>query len=303
MIKLSVIICTYNRDEYILETLRHLKEQSCPPEIYEVIIIDNNSSDRTEDLCRDFIRKQDSGIFFYFKETRQGNTYARNRGIRESKGQYISFIDDDAMASTHYCENVIAFFDHNPEVSIIGGKITPVYEKSEPKWMSRFLWPLVAGLDMGDRARPFKKSKYPLGANMAYRSEVFEKYGHFDENIGKRPGRLEGGDEKELIYRIRMKNLKIIYVPGMHVHHVIPDTRLRIDHIRDQAMGVGSSERKRLKGKGFSEWMEKIIDELIKIGGTFVLALIYILTFRREKGIMLIRFRYWVLKGYFKNSK
>ncbi len=303
MIKLSVIVCTYNRDEYILETLRHLKQQTCPPEKYEVIIVDNNSTDRTEDLCKEFIREQESGNFYYFKETYQGNTFARNRGIKESAGSYISFIDDDAMALPHYCENIIAFFDGNPQVSVIGGKITPIYERSEPRWMTRFLWPLVAGLDMGNKIRPFKNSKYPLGANMAFRSEVFQKYGNFDINIGKRPGRLEGGDEKELIYRIRMKNLKIMYVPGMHVHHVIPDTRLRMDYIRGQAMGVGSSERKRLKGKGFIQWLGKIIDEMIKIGGTFVLALLYIMTFKWEKGIMLIRFRYWVLKGYFKKSK
>ena len=134
---------------------------------------------------------------------------------------------------------------------------------------------------------------------MAFRAWIFEKYGYFDENIGKRPGRLEGGDEKELIYRIRKDHAKVFYLPQMQVHHMISEARLETDHIRGQAMGVGSSERKRLKGKGLLPWLSKIIDEMIKIGGTFVLALIYIFTFRWEKGLMLIRFRYWVLKGFF----
>jgi len=156
----------------------------------------------------------------------------------------------------------------------------------------------VAGLDMGNKIRPFKGSKYPLGANMAFRAWIFEKYGYFDENIGKRPGRLEGGDEKELIYRIRKDQIKVFYLPLMHVHHMIPEARLQRDYIRGQALGVGASERKRLKGKGIGPWLSKIVDEMIKIGGTFVLAVIYIFTFRWKKGMMLIRFRFWILHGY-----
>lgn len=302
MIILSVIVCTYNRDKYILETLRHLNNQTCPSDLYEVIIVDNNSTDKTEHICRKFIDSHDVRNFLYFKETSQGNTFARNRGIKESRGQYMAFIDDDAMASEDYCDNIINFFDRNPDVSVLGGKITPVYEQSEPEWMSKFLWPLVAGLDMGDKTRPFKKSKYPLGANMAFRSEIFEEFGNFDINIGKRPGRLEGGDEKELIYRLRINNTKIVYLPDMHVDHIIPDSRLQKNYIKGQALGVGSSEMKRLKGKSVIQWIAKIIDELIKIVGTFVLALFYILTLKSEKGRMLIRFRFWVLKGYFKKS-
>jgi glycosyltransferase involved in cell wall biosynthesis len=267
-----------------------------------VIIIDNNSTDQTENICRNFLNSNDVRNFLYFKETSQGNTYARNRGIKESRGQYIAFIDDDAMASEDYCDQIIHFFDRNPDISVIGGRITPVYEQIEPEWMSRFLWPLVAGLDMGEKSRPFKKSKYPLGANMAFRAEVFKKYGNFDENIGKRPGRLEGGDEKEFIYRLRMNNLKIFYVPEMQVNHIIPESRLQKYYIRGQAMGVGSSEIKRLKGKNLVQWIVKIVDELIKIGGTFVLALFYFLTFKSEKGRMLLRFRFWVLRGYFKKG-
>jgi len=299
MIKLSVIVCTYNRDQYIHDTLGHLNKQTCPGERYEVLIIDNNSTDQTEEICRNFIQTEAAGNFFYFKEIRQGNTFARNRGIRESRGQYLAFVDDDAMASENYCENIIEYFDRNPDVSVVGGKITPVYEKTEPDWMTPFLWPLVAGLDLGNKIRPFKKSKYPLGANMAFRAGVFEKYGYFDENIGKRPGLLEGGDEKELIYRIRKDHVKVFYLPQMHVRHMIPIARLQKDYIRGQAVGVGSSERKRLKGKGTGPWLSKIVDEMIKIGGTFVLAAMYFLTLKWEKGMMLIRFRYWVLKGYF----
>ncbi|MBS0000576.1 MAG: glycosyltransferase family 2 protein [Cyclobacteriaceae bacterium] len=303
MTKLSVIVCTYNRDKYILETLQHLKDQTCEPGLYEVIVIDNNSTDQTEQICRNFIMQKEIMNFLYFRELNQGNTYSRNRGILESRGQYISFIDDDARATEKYCEHIISFFDRNPGVSVIGGRITPVYEHAEPAWMSRFLWPLVAGLDMGDKVRPFKGSRYPIGANMAYRAEVFARYGNFKENLGKRPDVLEGGDEKDLIFRVRNKGLKIFYVPDVHVFHVIPESRLKINYIRQQAIGVGMSEKRRLQGMPAGEWMKKVMDELIKIGGTFVLAFVYFFTFKFLKGMMLIRFRFWVLNGYQKKVK
>ncbi len=302
MIKLSVIVCTFNRDKYILKTLRHLKIQKCKKELFEVLIIDNNSTDQTETLCRDFVTKNKLHNFYYYIELNQGHTFARNRGIRESNGQNLAFIDDDAYVTDTYCENIIDFFERNPEVSVIGGKITPLYENTEPKWMTKFLWPLVAALDMGNQIKPFKGAKYPIGANMAFRAELFKKYGNFNVDLGRRGYELEGGDEKEMIYRLRKEKCEIFYYPDMHVYHIIPDSRLSEEYIMGQAIGVGISEKKRLKNRPAIDWIYKILNESIKIAGTVILALRYLLTGKFEKGFMLIRFRFWVLKGYLKKT-
>jgi len=300
MPRLSIVVCTYNREAYIKKTLSYLNNQSSDPEKYEVIIVDNKSTDNTASICKDFIKTSDTKHFHYFLEKNQGHTFARNKGIIESKGGYIAFLDDDAWVNGSYCNEIIRYFDSHPDVMAIGGKITPVYEGPTPKWMSKYLLPLVAGLDMGDQVKEFKYSKYPIGANMAFRAEVFKNYGNFNTELGRRGKELEGGDEKDMVYRLKKDGKKVQYVPSVHVKHVIPESRTEMTYIKGQAIGVGTSERKRLSNAGFFTITQKIIEELIKILATTVLAVYYLFTFNTSKGAMLIKFRFWALKGYFR---
>jgi len=303
MLRLSIIVCTFNRETYIEKTLDYLSQQTSNLQDYEVLIIDNNSTDNTASICKNFVSTTGHNQFHYFLEKNQGHTYARNRGIRESKGDYIAFLDDDAWVNGNYCDEIITYFDSNPVVMAIGGKITPVYESKQPGWMSKYLWPLVAGLDMGDRVKEFKHSKYPIGANMAFRAMVFEDYGYFNTGLGRRGKELEGVDEKDMVYRLKRDGKKVHYVPLIHVRHVIPDSRIHLSYIKGQAIGVGTSEKKRLLREEIFVKIKKTFEEIVKIGATCVLALYYLLTFRPEKGIMLIKFRAWVILGYFSNIK
>lgn len=300
---LSIIVCTYNRDRYIEETLILLSDQSIEESHYEVLIIDNNSTDDTTNKCRNLIKRSGFSNFHYFLETNQGHTYSRNRGIKESSGHYLAFLDDDAWVNRHYCEEIIHFFDNQKDATAIGGKIIPEYESKEPVWMSRYLWPLVAGLDMGNQVREFKGSQYPIGANMAYRSQVFSDYGMFNIDLGRRGKGLEGGDEKDMIFRLKTGGERVFYVPSVKVRHIIPGSRTTISYIRGQAIGVGISEKKRLSHSGLLPVIIKSFSELIKIGATCVLGLFYLFTFRPAKGIMLIRFRTWVIQGYLSYNK
>jgi len=299
MLKLSVIVCTYNRETYLKKTLRYLSEQSASPQEYEVLVIDNNSTDTTATICKDFISTDRHDHFYYHLEKNQGHTFARNKGIKESKGEYIAFLDDDAWVYGNYCENIIKYFNSNPEVMALGGKITPIYEGEPPAWMTTYLWPLVAGLDMGDEVREFKRSKYPIGANMAFRTIVFKDYGYFNTELGRRGKELEGGDEKDMVYRLKKDGRKVHYVPSIHVKHIISESRTQMPYIKGQAIGVGTSEKKRLLAEGISAKLKKTIEEIVKIGATCVLALYYLLTFKPEKSIMLIKFRIWIIRGYF----
>jgi len=295
---LSIIVCTFNREIYIEKTLDCLQNQSQKKEDYEVLIIDNNSTDNTASICRNFIDRNHLQNFHYFLEKNQGHTFARNMGIQEAKGEYIAFLDDDAMVELDYCAEIIRYFESNPGVMVIGGKITPVFEGNCPSWMSRYLWPLVAGLDLGDKVIEFKHSKYPIGANMAFRSIAFKNYGYFNTDLGRRGGELEGGDEKDMIYRLKLGGEKAYYVPSIHVRHIIPESRMRIPYIKGQATGVGTSEKKRLAKADLMTKSKKFIEEALKIAATFALAAYYLLTFKPSKGLMLVRFRIWVIQGY-----
>jgi len=106
-ILVSVIVCTYNREHYIERNLDSLSKQSLSVENYEIIIINNNSTDNTESICKSFIDNHPELQIASFNEHNQGHSYARNKGIQESKGEYLAFIDDDAFVDFYYTKNII----------------------------------------------------------------------------------------------------------------------------------------------------------------------------------------------------
>ena len=263
-----------------------------------MIIINNNSTDNTESICKSFIRNHPEIQIAYFNEHNQGLSYARNRGIQESKGEYLAFIDDDAFVNFDFTKNMAEFFSKNQRISAIGGKIIPLYEDEEPKWMSKYLLPLVAALDLGDSPKEFPGRKFPIGANMAYRKEIFTKFGDFNTELGRKGTGLEAGEEKEMIYRLRKGNKKIWYVPNINVSHIIPKKRTLTEYIKRQAIGVAKSEKIRLIQEPAIKKISKVFDELVKIIGTFALFGLYSIKFQFSKAAMLIKFRLWVITGY-----
>ncbi|MBX2965966.1 MAG: glycosyltransferase family 2 protein [Cyclobacteriaceae bacterium] len=294
---ISVIVCTYNRERYIGKCLEHLHNQHADKKLYEIIIIDNNSTDGTTEICKAAVTKYGETTFHYFFEPVQGHSQSRNRGISESKGNIIAFLDDDAFTDPDYISNLNTFFIAHPEVMAIGGKIIPVYEGETPAWMSEHLLPLVAAQDMGNQPKKFTGRKFPIGANMAFRKEAFDKYGIFNTNLGRKGSGLEGGDEKDVFDRLKKNNETIFYVPSVIVQHIIPQKRVELSYIRGLGIGVGTSERKRIQESG--KVLNKVFEELYKIAGTGILILWYFLQGRFSAGIMLVRFRCWVIKGLF----
>ena len=98
----SIIICTYNRMQYLPKCLEHLKNQTCKTEDYEVVLINNNSTDKTEFICKEYIQKNPELNVSYFLEKNPGLSHARNRGVKEANGDVLCFIDDDGFAIPDY---------------------------------------------------------------------------------------------------------------------------------------------------------------------------------------------------------
>jgi glycosyltransferase involved in cell wall biosynthesis len=294
---ISVIVCTYNRAHYLADTLNHLLHQSSATAHFEVLVINNNSTDDTEGVCQQFSNKNPLFSFRYLVEQSQGLSYARNRGIKEAKGDVLTFIDDDAFAQPDFIQHLQAHFESHPQTMAVGGKIIPQYEDIEPRWMSKYLLPLVAALNMGDQKTPFPKSKFPIGANMSIRREAFEAYGTFDVNLGRKGSVLEGSEEKDLFSRISKSGAPIMYLPQAVVHHIIPAKRVSPQYIKNQAIGIGKSERTRTIQQGRSTFLLFLLGECIKWAGTFVLSLYYLLKLKPAKAGMLLRFRAYVSSG------
>jgi glycosyltransferase involved in cell wall biosynthesis len=303
MKKISVIVCTYNRSDYILKALNSLAQQTLPASQYEIIIVNNNSTDHTDALCQTFLQEHGQQNCFYFIETQQGLSYARNRGIVESSGDILVFMDDDAQADENYLQEICHFFESNPDAEACGGRIYPDFESKRPDWMSRFLLPLTSTIDMGNKIKLFKGSKYPVGANMAFKKKVFQQYGMFNPDLGRKGNNLDGSEEKDIFLKIKKDKKEIYYLPFATVKHQVPDKRLTFDFIKRQAFGIGKSEQIRAKAISQSAYLQFIFREIVvKWGGSIVLFGCYLVSCQPKKGWKLLQFRWHVSKGLLSNK-
>jgi glycosyltransferase involved in cell wall biosynthesis len=300
---LSLVICTYNREDILADTLYAVTHLNASKEDFELILVNNNSPDHTDEICKQFMVEHPEIHIKYAIEYNQGHSYARNRGIQESEGKIVSFIDDDAFVHPDYVKHIIQFFEQHPQAQVAGGRIIPEYEGATPSWMSPFLLPLVAALDMGDHVRKFSRNKYPIGANIIFRKEVFEEFGLFNPELGRIGTGLAGGDEKDMVFRVRAIRDEVYYIPDVIVYHQIPQKRLTRSYIKGMAVGVGRSEKIRLKGKSKNVQIRRFIEELIKIGGTIVISGWYLLQLKWAKSKRLIEFRWWVIKGFYTTNE
>lgn len=297
----SLIVCTYNRDKYLYGALQCIAENGFPKEAYEIVLVNNMSTDNTEAECKRFEKDYPNVDFRYFVETNQGLSFARNRGIKESRGETLVFLDDDSYIQEGYLNNLQKQLEAHPDADAFGGKILPVFESGEaPKWLSKWNYTWVSAIDMGDKVCPFKGKAFPIGANMGIRKNMLSEIGLFNTQLGRSKKNLMGGEEKDLFERIRNQGGSIYYFPDVVVHHVIPPTRTTKDYVKRMGEGVGRSERIRTLGISKWEYMKRLFTELIKWGGTLGLWLGFALKGQVEKGNILVTFRRNVTSGLLK---
>jgi glycosyltransferase involved in cell wall biosynthesis len=299
---ISVIICTYNREKYIYNVLESIAKNNYPRDEYEIILINNNSSDHTERECLRFQSDFQDVIFRYFIETQQGLSFARNRGIDESEGEVLVFLDDDAFVGKNYLSNLSNSLKKiNDNHIAFGGKIVPVFESGEtPKWLSPWSFSFVSAIDKGTAIKEFKGKSYPIGANMGFYKECIRHTGNFDSNLGRCKRNLMGGEEKDLFLRFRKRGYKIYYLPDITVKHIIPESRTTYDYIGRLGDGVGRSENIRCRNKGFFAILMRYFAEIIKWGASVLLWFRYAIQGQTSKGYALLLFRWHVTKGLLK---
>ncbi|MDR0824133.1 MAG: glycosyltransferase [Prevotella sp.] len=300
--KLSVIFCTYNREKYLYNALKSVAAEDFPYQDYEIVMVNNNSTDSTEDICEQFQSEYPQIDFRYFVEKNQGLSYARNRGVEESRGDILIFVDDDATVFDFYLSSIKLFFEAHPDVSACGGPIVPVYEVKKPEWLSRYTEQLIGGaLYEGDKVKPFRNGKYPGGGNSAFRKEVFEKYGLFNVDLGRKGTGLIGAEEKDLYDRLTRGGEVFYYLPLMGIHHYIPEKKLTKSYFKELTYSIGKSERIRTKAISRKTYHARVLSECKKWIGSTVLFVFYTLKLSPSKGWKLLRFRWNVTKGLVKN--
>lgn len=296
-VRLSVIICTYNRDKYIYNVLKSIAENDFPKDRYEIVLVNNNCTDQTESECSRFLQDFSDVDLKIFKEAHQGLSYARNRGISEAEGDVLVYVDDDAVVNSGYLKTYADFFDTHPEVDAAGGRIVPRYETSEPDWFSKYTRQLItAQLDFGKKECRFPKGKFPGGGNAAYRKTVFDRVGFFNVELGRKGTGLIGAEEKDLFDKMTDQGIQFFYLPDAVLYHIIPDSKLTKDYFERWTYAIGKSEYLRTRSSR-KKYVKRIFRETVKWGGTLVLWLRFLVSLQPNKGNKLIRFRYNVTRG------
>lgn len=293
----SVIICTYNRAKFIGEALTSLAKQTLGKDKFEIIIINNNSKDDTEEICQTFIDKQPDLDITYFVEREQGLSFARNRGLKIAKYEIITYIDDDAYAQPDFLEQIYSFFQENKDVVGIGGKVIPRYEIEEPKWMNVFLHGLVTKVDYGTSIRKFPKNRFPVGCNMSYKKNILEQVGGFNNKLKWR------ADDKYINFKIRELTDEIYYIPDLVVQHSIDAKRTSDAGFMDVALKFGASESIRVKSEGLNTYYLKLLEFAYKWAGSFILLLGFYIRGQFTKGNYTFWFRSLATKAFLAPDK
>lgn len=293
---ISIIICTYNRDQYIYQCLSRIANNKTRFD-WEIILINNNSTDNTQSECERFKKEYPAANYYYFIEYTAGLSYARNRGIRESHGDWFLFLDDDSMVSNDYIENLGNWLIKYPDIGAFGGAIKPLFENETPAWLSSWSMGFVSALDLGNDVKIFGKDKYPIGANMGISRKTINQVGGFNTSLGRTKDLLLGGEEKDIFMRIRIAGYPIYYLPNIEVQHCIPARRTTNDYIQNLGYGVGVSERLRTQSISKISYAKRLILEIIKWLGTIAIWLTYAILRKYAKGNVLVLFRRNVTKG------
>ena len=158
---ISVIICTYNRAEMLRETLESwLPVQNVGPDV-ELIIVDNNSTDHTQQVVESF-RPACPSQLRYVCETNVGLSYARNRGIKEASANIVVFVDDDVYFDKDWLNALLKAFNDNPEISCVGGKSIPKFEVDKPDWITEEILKRYGSTGSGDQDRLMVFPEYPF---------------------------------------------------------------------------------------------------------------------------------------------
>ncbi len=179
-IDVSVAISTYNRCELLPTALESVLAQEMDGVRYEVIIVDNNSTDETRQVVESYIARGHANLRYVF-EGQQGISHGRNAGVANARAPIIAFTDDDVHVAPDWVASIKRAFDEHPEVDCVGGKVLAKWESEPPSWLTRDHWSPLALLDYGDS--PFyvnlENQMCLITANAAFRRDVVRRVGLF----------------------------------------------------------------------------------------------------------------------------
>jgi glycosyltransferase involved in cell wall biosynthesis len=236
-IKVTVAIPTYNRADFLRQTLAGITSQQFPRDHFEVLVIDNNSTDHTRAVVAEFAAARPAPR--YILETQQGLDYGRNRAIAEARGDIILFGDDDILVQPDWIAQMTVplLADSAQRIGAVGGEVIPVFPDGLPDWVREWHAPLAFRADTG----PIEARHSPMGANLAFPRWVFDRLGRFHTALDRAAGNYFSGGDSEMIRRVRQAGLDVWFSPAAAVKHQMPASRTTFRYARRHAFDSARS--------------------------------------------------------------
>ena len=237
----SIAICTFNRSHLLRGALDSVLDQSVCPLSFEILVIDNGSSDDTRCVVDDY-RDRHPGIR-YCLEPQPGIAHARNRAAKEAWGVYLAFLDDDARAERNWLASLLeAVSTVTPQPACVVGPVLLEWEGGRPSWFPSKLEPLLCSYDLGSEGHFMGPDGYLLTTNVLMRRAVLLDLGGFCTYLGRERGKLIGGEDNDMYQRIVGAGYGIYYTPLARVHHGVPRERQSRGYLLRRVYWDGASQ-------------------------------------------------------------
>ena len=224
--EVSVIVATYNRGEVLRGALESLlRAETATP--YEVIVVDNNSTDNTRNVVEELQAKSPVDLIYCF-ETQQGVSYARNVGIERARAPILAFTDDDIRPAPDWISSIVESFKRFPEADCIGGKVLPDPSIEFPSWLTEQHWPPLALMNLGEEpiVLDVEKGAGLVGANFVVRAPAIKEVGLFYPELQRVKGGIGSLEDTELQIRLSRAQKRLMYLPELIVYAQVLDERL-----------------------------------------------------------------------------
>jgi glucosyl-dolichyl phosphate glucuronosyltransferase len=278
-IKVTVAIPTYNRADFLRQTLAGITEQQFPREHFEVLVIDNNSTDHTAAVVAEFANRHPAPR--YIREAQQGLDHARNRAVAEARGDIIVFGDDDILVAPDWLAQIavpLLADTSSRRIGAVGGEVIPVFPDGLPEWVREWHAPLAFRTNAG----PLDAKRSPMGANLAFPKWVFEELGPFHTALDRSAGNYFSGGDSEMIRRIRAAGLEVWFAPAAAVKHQMPASRTTFRYAARHAFDSARSRVIDRAGQtgGAAYLAGRFVANIAKAVGFALLAVVNFLLFR-----------------------
>lgn len=224
---ITAAICTYNRYPLLTKAIESLEKQTLDPDQYQILIVDNSPDwDYAAEIAKKY---EDSPLINYVIEKTPGLSNARNVAAKICNTELIAYLDDDAIASPGWLENIVKAFNiFGQDAAIVGGKVDPLWESERPDWLNDDLLCYVSVIDWGGDLRIAQDNEWFAGANIAFRTQDILECGGFDVALGRNGGGsvLLSNEEVGVLELLKQKGKLAVYAPEASVDHLVDNKRL-----------------------------------------------------------------------------